>query len=61
LDLLDQAVLDGVIAHRVGGHVEEDEVLLAGGEHALLYQVFGDSFSHVAQLEVELQGIPRLP
>ena len=39
-----------VVCDGVGGHIEEEEVLLLRGEHALLYQVLGQPLTHVLQL-----------
>ena len=57
---LDELVLDGSVRDRVRGHVEEQEVLLLGGEDALLGQVLGQPLPHVLQLVAQLQRVPRL-
>lgn len=42
------------------GHVKKQEVLFLGGEHTFLNQVFGQTFSDIPELVVQLQGIPGL-
>lgn len=41
-------------------HVKEQEVLFLRGEDTFLHQVFCQTFSHISQLVVQLQGIPGL-
>ena len=59
-DLFDEPELGLRVGDRVGGHVEQQEVLLLGGEDALLHQVLGQPLAHVAQLVAQLQRVPRL-
>ena len=42
------------------GHVEQQEVLLLGGEHALLSEVLSQTLPHILQLVAQLQRVPRL-
>lgn len=46
------------VGDRVGGHVEEEEVLLLGGQDALLHQVLGNPLADVTELVLQLEGIP---
>ena len=39
---------------------EEEEVLFVSGEDALLHQILGESFTHVAQLVAQFEGVPGL-
>ena len=45
-----QSGLDASVGDRVGGHVEQEEVLLLRGQDALLRQVLGQALAHVLQL-----------
>jgi len=47
LHFLDQPALDAAICHRVGGHVEEQKVLLLCSQHTLLRQVLGQPLTHI--------------
>lgn len=60
LDFLHQFGLGGGVCERVGGHVEEQEVLLLGGEDTLLNEVLGKALAHVAELVAQFQGVPGL-
>ena len=42
------------------GHVEQQEVLLLGGEDALLSEVLSQTLPHILQLIAQLQRVPRL-
>ena len=39
---------------------EEEEVLFISGEDALLHQILRESFTHVAQLVAQFEGVPGL-
>ena len=42
----------------MGGHVEEEEVLLFRAADAFVDEIFGQAFAHIPQLILELQWIP---
>lgn len=42
------------------GHIKKQEVLLLCGEDTFLHQVFGQAFSDISQLIVQLERIPGL-
>ena len=60
MHLLDELVLDRSVGDWVRGHVEEQKVLLLGGEDALLREVLGQPLPHVLQLVTQLQRVPCL-
>lgn len=50
----------GAVGERMCGHVKKQEILLLCSQNTFLHQVFRQTFSHISQLVVQLQGIPGL-